>query len=348
MANENTLNADLARILQKARIQADPEHTFKQADGKPRRPDILCKVQGQHIGIEAKLSMGGKLSQPLQSIAQADELIEKSFCDAAIALIYPDGYQNQDHLQSGKVEVAVRTPLLTGKKNQPQWKECEVKALPSLIKGIPSQLSKSEELSKRAETAIHQAFKKFDKEKKETDSIMANLRSGELAQVTDFNGLLVDLLTCFMFHHKLDGIIQDQPQFRSKSNRPATLQECIDAEEPITRFIDAYQKWLTVDYKDILAWNIAILNALTTATNGNDVVKLLAQAAQSIQMAKGEMPRDVVGITFCNAIQAAKHEGAMYTTLPAATLLTRLMFHKSRINWKDVEKVKSLRIVDFA
>ena len=103
-----------------------------------------------------------------------------------------------------------------------------------------------------------------------------------------------------------------------------------------------------MDYKDILAWNIAILKALTTASNGNDVVKLLAQAAQAIQMAKGDMPRDVVGITFCNAIQAAKHEGAMYTTLPAATLLTRLMFHKSRIDWKNTEKVKSLRIVDFA
>ena len=214
MANENTLNADLARILQKARIQADPEHTFKQADGKPRRPDILCKVQGQHIGIEAKLSMGGKLSQPLQAIAQADELIEKSFCDAAIALIYPDGYQNQDHLQTGEVQAAVRTPLSIGKKKPPEWNNCPVQSLPRLIKGIPSRLSKSEELSKRAEIAVNQAAKKFDKEKKETDSIMANLRSGELAQVTDFNGLLVDLLACFMFHHKLDGIIPDQPEFR--------------------------------------------------------------------------------------------------------------------------------------
>ena len=133
-----------------------------------------------------------------------------------------------------------------------------------------------------------------------------------------------------------------------KSNRPATLQDCIDSDEPILRFQDAYEKWLKIDYKDILTWSRAILNALTISNHGNDAVKLLAQAAQSIQMAKGEMPRDVVGITFCNAIQAAKHEGAMYTTLPAATLLTRLMFHKSRINWKDVEKVKSLRIVDFA
>ena len=181
---------------------------------------------------------------------------------------------------------------------------------------------------------------------------MANLRSGEhseLANITDFKGLLVDLLTCFMFHYKLDTIIKDQPQFRRKANCPPILQDCIDSENRIARFIDAYKKWLTVDYKDILAWNIAILKALTISGHRvNDAIHLLALAAQSIQMAKGEMPRDVVGITFCNAIEAANKEGAMYTTLPAATLLTHLMFHKSRIDWKDPEKVKRLRIVDFA
>ena len=108
--------------------------------------------------------------------------------------------------------MAVRTPLSIGKKNAPQWEKCPVQSLPGIIKGIPSQLSKSEELSKRAETAILNAFKKIGKE--DAAKIMANLRSGELAQVTDFNGLLVDLLTCFMFHHKLDQIIQDQPEFR--------------------------------------------------------------------------------------------------------------------------------------
>ena len=38
----------------------------------------------------------------------------------------------------------------------------------------------------------------------------------------------------------------------------------------------------------------------------------------------------------------------MYTTLPAATLLTHLLFHKAKINWKNLEEIKSLRIVDFA
>ncbi len=351
MADEHSLNSNLAEILRKAGIDADPQHTFPYGTSNRRVADLLCKVQGQHIGIEAKLGMGAKrIANQAKAIAQADDLIEKSFCDAAIALIYPDGYKNQDDLQTGEVQAAVRTPILIGKKNAPQWEKCPVKDLPGLIKGIPSQLSKSEDLSKRAEIAVNQAFKKFDQE--DVDSIQTQLRqedTDELADVTYFKGLLVDLLTCFMFHHKLDRIIKDQPQFRIKADRPPILQDCIDSDNRIASFIDAYDKWLKVDYKDILAWNIAILKALTISGHrGNDAGHLLALAAQSIQMAKGDMPHDVLGTTFCNAIKDAKEEGAMYTTLPAATLLTHLMFHKSKINWKNTKKVKQLRIVDFA
>ena len=351
MADEHSLNADLARILQKAGIQAEPQVPFTYNKGKRRVADLVCKVKGQQIGIEAKMRMGKqkRIANQSKAIAQADDLIEKSFCDAAIALIYPDGYKNQDHLQSGTVEVAVRTPILIGKKNPPQWKDYPVKDLPAFITRIPSQLGKPEELSKRAEIAVHEAFKKIADD---ADSIMVNLRKkdpNELADVTNFKGLLVDLITCFMFHYKLDGIIKDQPQFRIKANRPPTLQDCIDSDNRIASFLDAYDKWFTVDYKDILAWNSTILKALTISGHrGNDAVRFLALAAQSIQMAKGDTHHDVLGTTFCNAITSAKQEGAMYTTLPAATLLTHLMFHKSKVNWKNLEEVKQLRIVDFA
>ena len=159
---------------------------------------------------------------------------------------------------------------------------------------------KPEEMSKRAEIAVNEAFKKFDQE--DIDSIQTQLRkedTNELAEVTNFKGLLVDLLTCFMFHYKLDTIIKDQPQFRRKANCPPILQDCIDSENRIARFLDAYQKWLTVDYKDILAWNSAVLKALTISEHrGNDAVHLLALTAQSIQMAKGATHHDIVGTTF--------------------------------------------------
>ena len=356
MANENALNAYLAEILRQAGIRTEVEYPFPIDKRSKRLADLACfEVEGYTIGIEAKHGWGVKLaSNKKASIAQADELVVNEAierkCHAAVALIYPDSYKTLDHLQNGKVKVAIRTPLDIRKQNKPEWNSRKVKDLSGLIKRIPSQLiGQPEELTKRAEIAANQAFKMLSAD---ADSIMDNLRQEnpeELAKITNFKGLLVDLLTCFMFHYKLDTIIKDQPKFRKQANRPPILQECIDSEDPIASFMDAYDKWLKIDYTDILEWNIAILKALTISEHrGNDAVKRLAKTAQFIQRAKGAHHHDVVGITFCNAIEAAKQEGAMYTTLPAATLLTHLLFHKAKINWKNLEEVKSLRIVDFA
>ena len=356
MANENALNAYLAEILRKAKIRMGVEYPLPIDKRSKRRVDLVClDVQGYTIGIEAKHGWGVKLAANKKaSIAQADELVVNEAierkCHAAVALIYPDSYQTLDHLQNGKVKVAIRTPLDIRKQKKPEWNSRKVKDLPDLIKRIPSQLvGQPEELAKRAEIAVNQAFKTLSAD---ADSIMDNLRQEnpeELAKITNFKGLLVDLLTCFMFHYKLDTIIKDQPQFRKQANRPPILQDCIDSEDPIASFMDAYDKWLKIDYTEILEWNKAILKALTISGHrGNDAVKRLAKTAQFIQRAKGAHHHDLVGITFCNAITSAKQEGAMYTTLPAATLLTHLMFHQAKINWKNVDKVKQLRIVDFA
>ena len=346
MADEHSLNADLARILQKSGIKAEPQVPFTYNKGKRRVADIVCyEVQGYKIGIEAKRGWSNKLEPNKKaSISQAEELVDtknyRNFCDAAIALIYPDGYENQDHLEKGEVKIALRTPILIGKKKTPEWQDYAVKDLPDFIARIPSQLGKPEELEKRAEIAVNEAFKKFSK--KDAKYIKDSL--GEAAEETNFKGLLIDLLTCFMFHTKLDEI---RDQHFKKSSRPSTVAECLEGDS-IAKFTEVYEKWLKIDYKDILEWNQRILSSLPPRPRSNDAVKMLAQTAQSIQRAKGSHHHDLVGISFCNSITAAKQEGAMYTTLPAATLLTHLLFHKAKINWKNLEEIKALRIVDFA
>ena len=364
MTSENSLNANLAEILRKALnpqklkhgIRVGTEIPFKYDTGAKRNADLVCfEVQGYTIGIEAKRGWGIKLNANKQaSIAQADELVvnkaKKHFCDGALAIIYPDKYENQDDLEGGKVQVAERTPFRIRKKKPPEWKVYAVKDLPKLIRSLPSQLGQPEDLAKRAEIAVNDAFKKFDK--KDVQYIMRDFvdiirDAGEAAKATNLKGLLVDLLTCFMFHTKLDETPFRISKFPQKS-QPPKVRDCIDSEDPIAGFIDAYDKWLEIDYTDILDWNIAILKALPNRPRSVDVVKNLATTAQSIHRQKGAHHHDVVGITFCNAIEAAKQEGAMYTTLPAATLLTHLLFHKSKINWKNLEEIKQLRIVDFA
>ena len=352
MANENALNAYLAEILRKAGIRTEVEYPFPIDKRSKRLADLACfEVEGYTIGIEAKHGWGVKLaSNKKASIAQADELVVNEAierkCHAAVALIYPDSYKTLDHLQGGKVKVAIRTPLDIRKQNKPEWNSRKVKDLPGLIKRIPSQLiGQPEELAKRAEIAVNQAFKMLHEE--DEPSIQNKL--GEAGEATNLKGLLVDLLTCFMFHSKLDDIRHQYiPKHFKKSNQPPTVPECIRSKDIIASFQTAYEKWLKVDYTDILEWNQRILDALPTEARSHDAVKRLAQTAREIQRAKGAHHHDLVGISFCNSITAAKQEGAMYTTLPAATLLTHLLFHKANIHKKSLEEVKSLRIVDFA
>ena len=200
--------------------------------------------------------------------------------------------------------MAVRTPIDIRKQTKPKWKERAVKDLPRFIEGIPSQLvGQPEELAKRAEIAINQAFKKFSQD--DVAIVIDNLRKGnheELARITNFKGLLIDLLTCFMFHTKLDDIIKDQPQFRKKADRPFTVEECVKSYDPIASFQDAYTKWLKIDYTNILERNQAILESLPAYGRITDAVKILARTARSIQRAKGSHHHDVVGITFGKAI----------------------------------------------
>ena len=129
MVDEHSLNSNLAEILRKAGIKAEPQVPFQYGKGDRRVADLVCRdFQVYTIGIAAKLSWGNKLkANKKASIRQAEELVfnkaKRNFCDAAIGLIYPDSYKNQDHLQTGKVEVAVRTPLDVRKQNQPEGKE---------------------------------------------------------------------------------------------------------------------------------------------------------------------------------------------------------------------------------
>ena len=103
-----------------------------------------------------------------------------------------------------------------------------------------------------------------------------------------------------------------------------------------------------MDYKHILEWSCAILHALPKSPNSNAAVKIIADAAINIQSASGKQHHDLVGITFCQSVETAKSDGSMYTTIPAATLLTTLLFDGLDIDWTNYEQVTNLRIVDFA
>ena len=278
-------------------------------------------------------------------------------CDVAIALAYPADCNTSDDLLRSDLLVNVRTPAFQPDPGQTKWTAVKGNAMADFIRQAPHEIGTPEALAKIADTSINKAAARFTEQ--QSAAILGNI--GTAAQGTNVKGLLTDLLTAIMFHTKLD-TIRHQPAPLTDARRngqhpfppdetwpPQSVDECLqDPDRVVKAFHQAHDTWLAVDYKHILEWICAILHALPPSPNSSAAVQIIAAAAMAIQSARGNQHHDVVGITFCQSVETAKSDGSMYTTIPAATLLSSLLFHDLDIDWSDFAQVTALRIADFA
>ena len=348
MPNENPLNTRLCDILVDAGIDAEAE--VRHPDGS--RTDVQCRIGSYTVAIEAE--HGSSDAKMREAIRDADAKLARRVCDVAIALVYPDAYRTRRELQAGAVRATVRTPGAAPKGMPTRWRSITVADLADYVRQAPNELGSPETLAKKANIAINSAAARFSDA--QAQSIMAEM--GEAARGTNIKGLMTDLLTAIMFHANLDGIRhRERPAADARLNHeqpyegpwpPATVAECRQSGQAAWNLHRAHDQWLAVDYKQILEWSCAIINALPNTPASNAAVAIIAQAALDIQRSSGNRHHDLVGITFCQSVETAKSDGSMYTTIPAATLLTSLLFHDAGIDWTDYEQVTGLRIVDFA
>ena len=349
MLKEEPLNSYLADIIRDSHTgEADPEVTV--SDG---RMDIRCRFGGQIVGIEAKL--GYRPAQQRGAIADANRRLVSGHCDVAVALLYPSGeYRTADDLRNGEVRVNVRSkPFPYGDPTElrlqarmARWDTVAVASLSDYLENAPDEASSPETLASMADVAIESAFDRFtpmERGKILHDMKLADAKDPDKA----LKGLLTDLMVAIMFHAKLDVI-------RHTVDRsgwyPPRVIDCINSHNIQAALRSAHQQWLEVDYKQILEWSCAILAAMPTTISTRSVLTRIARVAENIESSSGGQHHDLFGITFCQSVASAKNDGSMYTTIPAATLLTRLTLAsiEDMVDWTNYDEVTGLSIVDFA
>lgn len=356
---ENVLNAYLADILKRSGIDALAEEV--QPDGC--KIDIRCVVGEHVVAIEAK--QGLSPPQMRNAIHDANDRMVRRVCDVAVALVYPDGYATLDDLQTGEVKaVVIPRSFALGRKeltraaNTAKWRTFKPRDLAAYIRQSPNELGSPEALASDADVAVKSAAAQFTEE--EAMSIINKM--GSAARGTNLVGLMTDLLTAVMFHTKLDLVREQmQPVIDARSSEatffqqteserwpPKSVSECRRSNQIAIDLHEAHNLWLAVDYKQILEWSCAIINALPDTPSTNDALQILAKAAVEIQRTAGSQHHDLIGTTFCQSLENAQHDGSMYTTLPAAVLLTHLLFQEADVDWSNYGQVTDLRIVDFA
>ena len=104
-----------------------------------------------------------------------------------------------------------------------------------------------------------------------------------------------------------------------------------------------------IDYVPVFQLATDILDLLVDWPDSNpiSVISPLIKAVEDTRRLEGH---DLSGRLFHTLLTDAKFTGAYYTSVPAATLLTRLVFHNwpPHVNWADHEFPASLNVADLA
>ena len=111
--------------------------------------------------------------------------------------------------------------------------------------------------------------------------------------------------------------------------------------------------WLTIcdeiDYVPVFELAASILDILIDVPEDSHspVIDPLVRAMENTRRLEGH---DLSGRLFHTLLTDAKFTGAYYTSVPAATLLSRLVFHDwpSHVDWSDYEFPASLNVADLA
>ena len=348
MVVESVLNTYLASLLKVGGVDASPE--VRQPDSS--QIDIECLVDDTKIAIEAKIGLGRPTNEVERRKRLAlrdadDKLVNRNVCTMALALLYPTDVETEQDLRRSEVEVSIRIRQHLPSSKNAQWQRLRTTDLAKFVRQLPNELGSPEVLANIARIAVLKASKHFTKA--QSSLIMANM--GMAAKGTNIRGLMTDLLTAIMFHSQLDGVRHETPKpegFSRSDWPPPTVRACNQSNAITKMLYKAHRSWLAVDYRQILEWSCAILNALPNSPSKDDAVATLIRAALDIQSAKGKEHHDLIGITFCQSVETAKSDGSMYTSLPAAVILTNLLFDGLEIDWTDFDQVTGLRLVDFA
>ncbi|MCI0429071.1 MAG: hypothetical protein L0210_00810 [Rhodospirillales bacterium] len=143
-----------------------------------------------------------------------------------------------------------------------------------------------------------------------------------------------------------------QEQLAAADGRVMTLRSMLSKPDTVGA---ADQHWeficSTINYVPIFKIAREILRALPSGSASNDAVKRLVRQALSITARKAALRHDLMGRIYHWLLHDAKFLGTYYTSVPAATLLLKMVFAPHRwpgTDWSNLKRIREIRVADLA
>ena len=317
-----------------------------RAERRSRRgiPDVRVDLKsGDTVLLECKWEGSGTLLE-----VQIKERLD-AFPDAlgVIGVLYPDRLRRAENTLA---EIEAATDFRwwlqgsRGKTIQDQWVRSGSAAdLADQLRILPLELEAVDRVAAAASAvgyALEQASKEVTKHarisRRIADIIASTDQEKDRAAALRI-GCLV-LFNALAFQDRLAAVNEDV-QTVNETQKQGT-----------TGFREAWRYICdNIDYVPVFDLAASILDVLSDAPEGVQALAMapLVKAMEDTRRLEGH---DLSGRLFHTLLTDAKFTGAYYTSVPAATLLSRLVFHNRppHVDWSDHEFPASLNIADLA
>lgn len=356
--HEHTLNVHVARLLRESGMNVRAEATRNVANrayGRTARIDIEAKIGPAIVAVEAE--HGQSSAKRRLAIEDADRRINQGVAHCAVAVCYPDD-SDEFTLPTSELSWAVREKVGAVE----HWVSGSLEQLASVIRLTPAQLGNPDYVAGSLSSSLDAAVAKLTTTQKRQLTRKMQLSASDRGNRRGMNwdvpakrALLV-VATAVMFHSRLD---QHANSIRpTVDNRlpdgvpfeddwpPTPAHRCLDADDPIRAFLDAWHLFLASDYTPIFRTGRAALNACPPSPDLSDAVRLTARAALAVVQNIAGLRHDLLGRIFHTVLDTARNDGSFYTTTAAATMLATLAITEDMCDWSDPDAVAKLRIAD--
>ena len=336
---EEAVNTTLARMLRGYGVSARAERRSRMG-----APDVRVELKtGDSALLECKWEGSRRLLEE-----QLDERLD-AFPDALglVGVLYPDCLRH-----TANVEAALETARdiqwwLHGSRGQRasdrHMRSGSVAELADNLRALPLELEGSDRVAAAAGVvgyAIEQAAEQVAQHarmSRRVADIIARTDQEKNRAAARRIGCLV-LFNAIAFQDRLSGANGDVPTVRESWGMG--VHGLRDAWRAICD---------EIDYVPVFELATGILDILGDGPQDthSSVIEPLIRAMENTRRLEGH---DLSGRLFHTLLTDAKFTGAYYTSVPAATLLTRLVFHDwpSHVDWSDYEFPASLNVADLA
>ena len=334
---EEAANVLLAQLLRDRGLAARAERRSRQG-----APDIRVDLRGGDLAIlECKWDGARRLLED-QLHARLGDFPEAL---GVFGVLYPNRLRQVENTQAGLQASELQWWLHGSRgapREQPTLRRGSVRDLADELRAFPLDLEGVDRVAAAAQVvghALEQAAGRIVRHRRIASriaDIIAQTDQEKDRAAALRIGCLV-LFNALAFQDRLAAANDDVP----------TVREALHRGIPGLR--DAWHfVWDRIDYRPVFELALEILDVLSDGPDETQlpVIQPLLGAVQRTRDLEGH---DLSGRLFHTLLTDAKFTGAYYTSVPAATLLTRLVFHDwPQVDWRDHEFPASLNVADLA